>query len=579
MRPYCVALSVVLLVSPCFSSPRYLVDRGVHPASVDAGILTAPGELLIGWTGDAASKTATDVATRFGLTELPAPALNALGTSRYSVGAGRDSLDVAAEIAALPNVRFAEPNVILMPAEVPSDPLYAGVSSVPTDLQRWAYAGIGDNSMLNAEGAWDVTKGDPSVVIAVLDSGLDLDNPEFTNVWVNRGEIPANGVDDDHNGFVDDVNGYDFHNHRGDITPDLGDGIDNDNNERADDSAPHGTIAASIIGAAHDGAGMAGGAPGCAMMIVKIFGDDGGVTVADLAEAIKYAADNGADVLNLSLSTPFDSEALFDAVRYAVAHDVVMVAAAGNGNSAAPYYPASYNLVVSVGGTGSGFSRNAIEMQAGLGAINGRWPKSQFGPAAVDVVAPAVTLGSSVVTVALHNEDPTMNVGDTFYGFFEGTSFAAPYVSALAGLVISRDKALHGRRTLNPDDIQSLILWTTTDLPRDGGDTQNSGASWDGKGRVNFARALDGIPGAKAPAPNVTGANFHKLVLRVYGDAFTTESTIEINGKAVTAPIAFSFADRKLEVHGGKKSLGIKKKGHNILVVTDRGVRSPEYTF
>ena len=153
-------------------------------------------------------------------------------------------------------------------------------------------------------------------VIAVLDSGLDVDNPDFQRLWTNARETAGNGIDDDTNGYVDDVHGYDFHNRRGDIAPDYGDGEDNDFNGFSDDSAPHGTAAASIINAAHDGAGMVGGAPGCSLMTVKIFGDDGGVTVSELVEAIEYAADNGADVMNLSLSTLFKTCLLYTSDVY-----------------------------------------------------------------------------------------------------------------------------------------------------------------------------------------------------------------------------------------------------------------------
>ena len=123
---------------------------------------------------------------------------------------------------------------------------------------------------------------------------------------------------------------------------------------------------------------------------------------------------------------------------------------------------------------------------------------------------------------------------------------AAPYVSALAGLIIARDKSIHGRRTLNPNDVQALILWTTTDLPRDGGDTQNSGASWDGKGRPNFGRALQGIPGAQEPSPNVTQANFHKLVLRVFGDGFSMQTYVQSHGADLYRRSLYTFWKRSV---------------------------------
>jgi hypothetical protein len=572
---------VVATIIPSTAPPR--AAAGVDAVSRSAVERFAPGELLVGWetndSGTAAKARSADLEAAFDLEPLSAPGLERLGASRFRVRGGGDAAAVAARIAAVPGVRYAEPNAIVYPAAIPSDPLYGGVSGVPTDMQRWAFGGIGDNRVLDAERAWDVTTGDPEVVIAVIDSGLDLDNPELQNVWVNADETPGNGRDDDANGYVDDVNGYDFHNQRGDVTPDLGDGIDNDGNAEIDDSAPHGTIAASLIASAHDGAGIVGGAPGCPLMVVKIFGDDGGVWVSELAEAIEYATDNHADVINLSLSTLFNSQALLDATRYALDRKVVVVAAAGNGDSAALQYPASYQLVVSVGGSGSGFSLNATADRDGLGRIDGRWPSSQFGLGAVEVVAPAVVFAASVATVGYNQANPEVPVGATFYGIYEGTSFATPYVSALAGLVVSRDRAVHGRRTLLPADVLALLQRTTTDLPVDHSDHRYSGNTWDGHGRVNYAAALEAVPGAGVPNPTVDEVKFFKKRFKVIGDGFSSDSTIEINGTTIAAPVTFSYADRVAEVTGTKRELGLKRRGTNRIVVVERGVRSPEFVY
>lgn len=564
-------------------APLSSAARAGGPAAADLAVF-APGELIVGWEEDEAPWVAKSreaaVVSAFDLEPLPSRGLEGIGASCYRVRGAGDAHALAASIAALPGVRYAEPNAIAYPAIVPADPLYAGVADVATDLQRWALGGIAGNRVLNAEEAWDTTLGDPSVVIAVVDSGLDVDNPEFANLWVNPRETPGNGTDDDGNGYVDDVNGYDFHSRDGDIRPDLGDGIDNDFNDAADDSAPHGTIAASIIAAAHDGAGMAGAAPGCSLMTVKIFGDDGGVKVNDLIEAIGYAAKNGADVMNLSLSTPFKSEALGIAIRNALSKDVVVVAAAGNANSGAPHYPACYGNVISVGGSGSGLAVVA-GASGSRGTINGRWPRSQFGLAAVDVVAPAVALGASVLTVAEQALDPERGeVGDTFYDVFEGTSFAAPYVSALAGLVVSRDKELFGRRTLRPADVKALLERTATDLPADYSNSPRSGHSWDARGRADFAAALAAMPGAGPADPRVTSVkHYQKRLLRVSGEGFSADSTVEINGTAVGAAAAFSFEAGRLEVEGTKRELGLGKRGTNTVVIVERGVRSPEFVF
>ena len=571
MRPVALALLPLLLLSTGTSGFSEDISRpGGRALGFDAPVPAVPGELIVGLRHQPihAKREArvAEIAEAFDLDVLPAAGLARLNAARLRVRGAASPADVAARLAALPDVAYAEPNVMFSPAAVPTDPLYAGVDNVPTDLQRWAFGGFGENRVLNAESAWDITTGSPSVVIAVIDSGLDTDNPEFRNLWVNSRETPGNGLDDDGNGYVDDVNGYDFVNRRGDINPDLGDGIDNDEIEGPDSTARHGTVVASIIGAAqNDGIGMAGAAPGCSLMTVKVFGDDGSVGLDRLIEAIMYAADNGAEVMNLSLVSRFNSSAMRDAMDYVAERKVVIVCAAGNGDSRAALFPASYGATISVGGSDGGFGVFGADL------VNKRWPLSQYGPAAVDVVAPAKVLAASVVTVARANEDLTLVPGQTVYGIHEGTSFAAPFVSALAGLVISRDVEINGRRTLFSRDVKVLFSRAAVDL--------SERTDWDSYGRVDYAAALAAIPGASPPAPAVERATFHHRVLRVYGEGFSADSSIEVNGALLAEPIRFSYADDLLEIRGGFKKLNLRRKAENQIVVIERGVRSAVFTL
>ncbi len=577
-----VALALVLLHSLPFAAlsssaaPAVRTRAAIVNMTLPDGVERVTGELLVGF--DPAAKRAP-LAEIGGIELIAAPQLEGIGISRVRLAPSANEEGVVDRLSSTPGVLFVEPNVIVRPAEVPADPLYAGVNGEPSDLQRWVFGGIGDNVVLNAEPAWDVTTGDPAVVIAVLDSGLDTDNPEFQRLWTNPRETAGNGSDDDGNGYVDDVHGYDFHNRRGDIAPDLGDGEDNDFNGKADDSAPHGTAVASIVSAAHDGVGMAGGAAGCSLMTVKIFGDDGGVKVSDLVEAIKYATDNGADIANLSLSTLFKTDALGLGVRYAVERDVVVVAAAGNGNAPVPQYPASCRGVISVGGSGSGFSAEAAVGTMDPGRVNGRWPKSQYGLGAVSVVAPAVTLASNVVTVAQVNERPELTLGSTTYQIVEGTSFAAPYVSALAGLVVSYDVAVNGRRTLNSFDVRQLLINTANDLPTDFSDNRPSGPGWDGFGRIDYLSALREVPGSSTPAPTIDSATYGKKTLKIFGSGYSRNSRIEVNGTVLALEPLFSYADGTIEVAGSRKVLGLKRRQLNTIVVVDGSVRSNSFEF
>ena len=140
---------------------------------------------------------------------------------------------------------------------------------------------------INAEAAWDITTGRPDVTIAVVDSGVNLTDSDLApNIWTNPGEIPGNGVDDDHNGFVDDVHGWDFYSSDNDPNPDLGDGINNDGAGFGDDNTFHGTFAANLAaGRGNDAHGVLGSAWNCKVMSLKIFTDDGGANGFHIAAA------------------------------------------------------------------------------------------------------------------------------------------------------------------------------------------------------------------------------------------------------------------------------------------------------
>ncbi len=426
-----------------------------------------------------------------------------LGVLRCLLPAGASLETSLPSLSSDPRIEFAEPNVLFHTGVVPNDPIYASYAGHANDLGRWTFNGIGSDRNLNAEAAWALTTGRPDVVVAIVDTGMDLDHPDLApNVWTNSGEIPGNGVDDDGNGYVDDVNGYDFRGNDPDPNPDLGDGIDNDNYAGADSNVFHGTFVSSLAaGRGNDGIGMAGAAWHSSLMACKVFTDDGGALSSDIAEAVVYAADNGASVINLSLGGAFSST-LQLAVNHAWTAGCVQVASAGNGNSSAPQFPASLPHVLSVGASDSG-----SVYAGGSGDIDGRAWFSQFGPAAVDVVAPGAKLAGASVRSAASGKPglATWTIGS-------GTSFSAPLVSGLAALLIARSRDLGV--TLSNDDLVLTIVATAKDLPDDPSDSPNAGETWDGSGRVDFLAALNSIaapggnepPGADAGSDRVASA-------------------------------------------------------------------------
>jgi subtilisin family serine protease len=295
-------------------------------------------------------------------------------------------------------VDFAEPNYLLQTQETPDDTEFA---------EQWALANI------DAEPGWDIETGRPEVVIAVIDTGVDYTHSDIEgNIWHNPGEIPGNGVDDDENGFVDDDIGWDFV----EGTADCADDEDCDLSDRDPmDGQGHGTHVAGIAGAVtNNAAGIAGVAWHCRIMAVragyKELDGTGTLEVDDAAEAMRYAVDNGAQVLNLSWGDSGDYTPVREAVQYASASGVILCAAAGNDGEDNPFYPAAYSdpAVLAVGSTNS---------------YNHKADTSNYGTW-VDISAPGVGILSTCV--------------GNVYCTKSGTSMAAPHVTGLTALLFSR---------------------------------------------------------------------------------------------------------------------------------------------
>ncbi|MCI0585738.1 MAG: S8 family serine peptidase [Planctomycetes bacterium] len=473
------------------------LDAQAPPAAAaDLRPRFARDEILVRYKAGlgATSAAVLEVEASRGLTRKGANA--SIGVHRYRLPDGLPVADALRDLRRNPAVESVEPNWIYYLDAVPNDPFYDNYQANPTDLQRWYFAGIGGDTNLHAEPAWDLTTGRSDVVIAMVDSGIDLDHPDLAaNIWTNPGEVPGNGVDDDGNGFADDMNGWDFRGDDNNPNPDLGDGIDNDGVGGPDSNTFHGTFSASCAGAvSNNGVGAAGAAWGCRLMAVKIFTDDGGAFVSDIADAITYAAANGAEVINMSFGGGFSST-VQTAVNFAWSQGAVQCASAGNGNSSSTQFPASLAHVISVGASDSGSI-----FGGGSGDIDGRASFSQFGTSAVDVVAPGDDLvGAAVLSVA------DGNPGAPAYFIASGTSFSCPLVSGLAALVISRARDLAS--TIDNDSVETILQTTAVDMPDDPNDVPNAGAAWDNHGRVDFLAAVQAVQGGGPPnSPPVANA-------------------------------------------------------------------------
>lgn len=394
--------------------------KSTGDATVDA-VLRAHGvtaiEPLRAGRGRAAAKGGTD--------------LSRVSIATYADGAPPEA--VAAAVARQPGVEYAEPQWVYPLCAVPNDANYATQSVY---LNRMKFPN-----------AWDLVKGEQgSVVIGLVDGGTQWNHPDLAaNIWTNPGEIAGNSIDDDGNGFVDDVRGWNFANESNDPTglPGL---INN---------ATHGTHTAGIACAVTNNAAQVCGASWNAkVMPVCASSPTTDNAVAFGYEGILYAADNGADILNLSWGSLGGAGAFeLDVIQYAYEHGVAIVAAAGNGNptpSSLPHYPSAYPHVLSVANVGNTDIRNST---------------SNYGTT-VDVSAQGSTIYSTIPP----------NVA----GYLTGTSMSSPHVAGLCALIKTKWPGY------TPDQVIERARVTSDNI--DAANPARAGLL--GYGRVNALAAL-----------------------------------------------------------------------------------------
>lgn len=361
-----------------------------------------PGELLVGMRPGTALARVTELFAGVGAT-IKQP----LGGDAYQVTLAPAELDAALDaLQAQPEVRYAERNGLASALLTPSDPNYNDPNLV--------YA----PQMINAPAAWDLSTGSQSVIVAIVDTGIALTHPEFT------GRLTP---------------GWDYHNNDSDPSDDQG----------------HGTHVAGIAAAAINNQGVVGIAPNVKLMPIKVLDNSSQAqgTWANISLGIRYAADNGAKVVNLSLGGTSYSAALLDAVQYATNRGLVVVGAAGNQGSNITFYPASFVEAIAVGATDE---------------YDEWWSLSNYA-SWLDVTAP----GSSIWGTWW---DPAISANS--YGWLSGTSMATPHVSGLAALLWSYKPALSAA------DIRSIIQQTAVDKGTAGFD------NYYGWGRINAGAAM-----------------------------------------------------------------------------------------
>ena len=334
-----------------------------------------------------------------------------------------------------------------------------GFQTTPNDNnfnRQWSHYNDGTFSLSNSttdadidtDLAWDITQGDPNLIVAILDSGAKLDHPEFSGrIWQNTNES-QNDTDTDANNYIDDINGWDFVNNDNDPTDDHG----------------HGTNVTGIaLASGNNNIGYAGVNWNSKIMICKILDNNNSGYYSWWAEAIYYAVDNGASVINMSVGGNGSSTLLENAINYAYDNNVPVVVSTGNQNSVIEY-PAKYTNAFAIGSTNPDDTRSVPFFWSATSGSN-------FG-SELDFVAP----GNYIYGLSYSSNT-------NYNSYWGGTSQAAPHVAGLISLLLSVEPSL------SVSEIRTILEESSEDQVGDSNDT----SGWDqyyGHGRINAFHAL-----------------------------------------------------------------------------------------
>jgi subtilisin family serine protease len=312
-------------------------------------------------------------------------------------------------------VEYAEPIFLYrQTALINSDPLFRN---------QWYLQKV------KAPEAWGKISASPNVVIAIIDTGADIRHPDLkNNIWINKKEIPGNKKDDDRNGYVDDVNGWDFVNNTADPSPKFTKGY-------TEDGVMHGTIVSGIAAAeGGNGEGIFGTTWKAQLMELKALDDDGEGNTLSVIKAIDYAVANGANIINLSFVGPGYSLGLENSIKRAHAAGLIIISAAGNEQENGEGYSLDKMPMYPVCHDGPNHE-NWIIGVAATDAIDQKAVFSSFGFKCIDITAPGISIYSTTVFYPEKNQGN--HLFNSYYdGYWSGTSVAAPIVAGAMSLIL-----------------------------------------------------------------------------------------------------------------------------------------------
>jgi serine protease len=459
-----------------------------------------------------------------------------LGNNTYSVSLAR-GVSVANALAyyhSLPGVDFAQPDYQIQSERTPNDPSFY----LQWGLRNASQFGGKTGADIGAATAWGHATSASSVIVAVIDSGVDYNHPDLAaDVWHNPGEVAGNGRDDDGDGIVDDVYGADFSTG----TP-TGNALDNNG---------HGTHVAGIIGAAgNNGIGVSGVAWNVKIMDLKFLDANGNGVTSNAVQAIYYAVNHGAKVINASWGGSAGSAALQSAIDYARAHGVIFVTSAGNNaanNDVSPAYPADYTQdnVIAVAAT---------DWNDNLATF------SNYGAKTVALAAPGSYIYSTY---------PTEIDAASPYRYYSGTSMAAPFVSGAMALVWGMHPEWSYSQVIND------VLKTVDPLPSLSGKVKTGG-------RLDLAKAVAAaLPTPTTPSTPSTPSQPKELsggpaVTSVdwSGNGTSSYNRVRLTFSAAIDPATFTTADVTLTGPNGQKIAASK-----VTAVAGSGNKQFDVTF
>lgn len=410
--------------------------------------------------------------------------------------------------AEVSTISYAEPDYIESAQTLPNDPSFP----VQWGLNNLGQDGWKPDADMDLPEAWNITTGSSDVIVGVIDSGIDFNHPDLApNIWTNPGEIPNNGIDDDHNGFVDDVHGWDF--------------VHNTNNPF--DDRYHGTVVSGVIGAkGNNQTGIAGVCWNVSIVPIKFLDNTGNGADSDAIDAIYYATRLGVNLTNNSWGGGDYIQPMKEAIDDAGKHGILFVAAAGNSianSDVNPIFPAAYDC------------ENIISVAATDENDNLVW-FSNYGPKTVDVGAP----GIDIYTTYLDNQ----------YRYYLGTSLAAPQVSGVCALIKSKFPGLTGSQ------LKNILLKSVDVLPALQGLCVSNG-------RVNAFNALQLAAKSYFLSGTLAGGRRHTLAVDDEGQVWSIGNKVQFKHHGMNRPINISGVSNIVQVAAGNDfSLALDNNGN-----------------